>query len=164
MKVKLSAGAEIDLMTQAEMYDALRRNHADTVLERARGVKWMRLPRLSGTLSGTYPTSTTKLGGPGQCGPQPGYAWALRRLAAINLSASTDQLYAYRNEVTDAQFIATLVGLGATNYVSFTNVQAVLFSGDQLIIAPGATFAATGTITVTGEAVEVPAQMLWKVA
>lgn len=274
-RFKLSAGAEIDLMTQAEMYDALHQYHQDTVLERARGVKWMRLPTLSGTLSGTYPTATAKLGGPGLCGPQPGYAWALRRISATGLSAATsastatsdatgsitsgagsaalangvsatgfslgfsaapsaagtailsnvtggsitwnipsgqtspynvtfpgpitassssvaptltiaglgtgagnivlfgqsvtaatgaDQLYVFRNELTAGQFLASITGQIATNFVSFTNVQAVLFSGDELIVSPGTTFAASGVITVTGEAIEVPAQMLWKVA
>lgn len=161
---RLQAGASVDILTQKELDHSLGDLAKDSVLERGRGVKWMRLPVLAGTMSGTYPTSTSKLGGTGLCGPNPGYAWALRRIAAIGLSAGTDQLYAFRNEVVPGQFIGALVGQGATNFISFTNVQAVLMPGDELIISPGAAFAAAGVITVTGEAVEVPAEMLWKIA
>lgn len=272
---RLSAGATVDLLTKGEVADALHQQHVDSQIERARGVKWMRLPVLAGILTGTYPTTTSHLGGPGQCGPNPGYVWALRRVSATGLSAATsgstttstatgsitagagsaalangvsatgftlsfsaapsttgtailsnvtggsqtfnipsgqtspytvtfpgpitttsagvaatltiaglgtgagnielygqsvtaataaDQLYLYRNEQVPQQFIAALTGQIATNFVSFTNVQAVLAPGDDLLIGPGTTFSAAGVITVTAEAIEVPAEMLWKVA
>lgn len=161
---RLQAGASIDILNQKELDHSLGSLAHDSVIERGRGVKWMRMPTLSGTMTGTFPTTTSKLGGTGLCGPNPGYCWAVRRIAAINLSASTDQLYVYRNEPVVGQFIGAMVGQGATNFISFTNVQFVLAPGDELIIAPGASFSSSNVITITGEAVEVPAEMLWKIA
>lgn len=158
-KFRLSAGAELDMLTKDELDDSLQSQWDREWTARGRGIKYVRLPVLTGTLTGTYPTSTTSLDN--TCGPDQGYAWAIRRVAAAGLGTS-DQLYIFRNSVRAATLLTVLVGTGTNADVELSGVQMVLMPGDKLIAAPGATFTASGTITVSGEAVEVPAELLWK--
>lgn len=159
-KFVLDFGAEIDLLSQKELDDSLRAagdRMAQGLLE---GVKWRRLPRLYGTAAGGV--LTLGLTAP-QAGPEPGYSWSLRRLYVNGLTAGAtpDVVQLFRNG-TNSDPLWQISG--ASPQQTWGRLELVLSGGDNLIVASLGTFAATGTITVSGELIEIPQLMLAKLA
>jgi hypothetical protein len=173
--VKLMAGVTIDLPTRDEVNayidDALEAmrvavDERDRERERLRGIKWLRLPPvLQGTaVGGVLSLGNTK----GQTvGPRLGYAWALRRLVVDGLTASAtpgaapDVVNLYRDSSTGQ---APLWQFNGNNFgYSFNNLEMTLLGGETLSMASVGTFAATGVVRLTGELVELPAEMIAKV-
>ena len=126
-----------------------------------RGVKWMRLPLMQGTPSG----SALSIGeGAGQeCGPEEGYFWALRRLVVAGLTsgATPDVVNLYRG--TSSQQGGLLWQFNGNNFgYTFGRTELTLMPGDRLALVSVGTFAATGQITLSGELNSVPAEMMGK--
>jgi hypothetical protein len=169
----IRGGAPVDIPTPGEVADAVdararafareqRQIETEREMERARAVKWMRLPVLSGTASASAITLSDLNGAP--LGPDQGFAWNLRRIVIDGMTsgATPDVLNMYRNAITGQP---PLWQFNGNNFgYTFGNLAVVLLSGDFLKFASVGTFAATGTIRVTGEVVEVPAEMLPKLA
>lgn len=163
MKVQIKAGAEIDIPTRGE----IREDLTDVVgvlgaelRADLRGVKWMRLPMLTGTVA----SSALTLGEGAHVGPSQGYAWSLRRIVIDGLTsgATPDIMNMYRNAVTG---VPPLWQFNGNNFgYTFGRLEMVLIGGDELMFANSGTLAATGQIRVSGELVEVPAEMLAKLA
>src|SRR5580704_14211138 len=93
-KVKLDVGSVVDFLTQGELAEELAKNQSRAESEqssRLAGVKYMRGPRIQGTVyNGTIGGSSTSQGtqglGGAPWGPQQGYAWSVRRLAVGGLA------------------------------------------------------------------------------
>jgi len=159
-KVHIQGGLAVEIPNREE-------NRADVAavmdareLVQARGVKWMRLPELTGTASGSALNLDESHGVP-VVGPESGYAWSLRRIVVDGMTtgATPDVLNMYRNSTGGAP----LWQFNGNNFgYTFGRLEMVLMSGDTLKFASVGTFAATGRIRVSGELVEVPAEMLWK--
>lgn len=158
-KVKLSAGAELDLLTQGEVDDSLMR--ALNLQEYARGqdVKVLRAQGTTGTVTATAGAVVD--------GPNPGYAWALRG-AYFNLAtASNVRLWIIGDNNTAVAGAGLLQGVVAAtssatfNSVTWSGVQAVLHGGENLLISTAGSVASIG---YTFYYVEVPEQLLWKLA
>jgi hypothetical protein len=151
-------GGELDIPTRqgiAEIVSAQLR-------ERYRGVKWLRLPQLTGTPAGSALVIDEKANG--LVGPEQGYAWSVRRIVIDGMTsgATPDVVNMYRNAHTGQP---PLWQFNGNNFgYTFGALEIVLMAGDYLKFASAGTFAATGVIRVTGEVVEVPAEMLPKLA
>lgn len=159
-KVKFDIGAEIDPVTPHEHAQQIERMATNLWVERARGVKHMRLPGIQGTPAG----SALLMGiGQQQTGPKDGFAWSLQRLVISGLTtgATPDVVNFYLNNQEGVPFWQ----LNGNQFgVSFGKLQATMYAGDILIVESVGTFNATGTITVQGEIIEVPMELLWKLA
>lgn len=157
MKFVLDFQSEIDILTKDELDDSLAAARDGYVRALLRGIKWMRLPILRGTAQG----GALVLGAQdATVGPESGFAWSLRRIAVAGLS-SGDVVGIYRNSSNnppmwqvDDSFPFAKFGLG----------EMVLTGGDEMVVASIGAFGATGTIQVTGELLEVPMEMLPKLA
>lgn len=130
-------------------------------LEHFRGVKWMRLPQLQGSAS----AGALSLGAASQYGPDQGYAWCLRRVTVTGLTSGTspDVVNLYFNDSSTGQPIIWQFNGNNFGY-TFGKCELTLRSGDILFLKSTGTFAATGNIIMAGEMIEVPAEMLPKLA
>lgn len=158
-KVKLSAGAEIDFLNKEELGQALKEWDAFE-LARIRGVKWMRLPELlsgkaaGGVLSIGETTGIT-------IGPKSGYLWSLRRLVVDGLTsgATPDVVNLYRGTPAGRP----LWQFNGNNFAyTFGKLTQTLMGGETLALASVGTFTATGQITLSGELLEIPAELAGK--
>jgi len=144
-KVKLDVGATVDFLNKDELADELDKNQQRAQameMERLSGVKYIRAPRIQGTVySGTINGSATgtgtlyaTLGGP-QWGPTQGYAWSVRRIAVGGLAnAGTgicDIVGIYRNTNT-SPLICQLTA--NTPMIPFPTLGCVLYGGDFLLL------------------------------
>jgi hypothetical protein len=158
--VKLRAGVELHNMSPDEFRGIVREESA---LQRAgaRALKWMRLPEV---LQGKASAGVLSLGiAVAKVGPDQGYGWRITRLVVDGLTtgATPDVVNLYRNDNTNG---APLWQFNGNNFgYTFGKGQMTLSPGDTLMLASVGTFAATGTIRLSGEIVEAPAEQLIRI-
>ena len=126
---------------------------------KSRSVKHMRLPQI---LQGVAASSTINLGeNTGiTLGPRSGYAWCLRRLVVDGLTtgATPDIVNLYRTSAF--QTSPPLWQFNGNNFgYTFGKGELTLHYGDTLTLF-GTSIAATGTIRLSGELVEVAEERL----
>jgi hypothetical protein len=159
-KVHLQGGMLLEIPNREENRADVASVMDERLLVQARGMKWMRLPQITGTASGNVLTLDESHGAP-VVGPEQGYAWSLLRIVVDGMTgtATPDVLNMYRNSTGTAP----LWQFNGNNFgYTFPRLSLVLMGGDTLKFASTGTFAATGTIRVSGELIETPAEMLWK--
>ena len=155
MKVKIEAGAELDVLTSGELRAELDKAAASWRAELARGVTFRRAsvnasPSGAGTWQITEPRDSL--------GPREGFVWALTRLSAFGSAwdQGTDTFSLYTNDVNPSQLVVAeqlvplLVDVGSV----------VLNPGETLAIA--GTNAAAGQIHVNIAAIELPQSIAWR--
>ena len=161
-EIRLQAGAIIDIPNRAEIKDTFSQELDARERQAARGFKWMRLPVYTGTPASSAVTIDPKSNGGVILGPESGYAWFLRRIVIDGMTTgqTPDVINMFRNSVT-AQ--PPLWQFNGNNFgYTFSNFEMTLIGGDSLQFASVGTFAATGLIRVSGELIEMPAEMLFK--
>ena len=117
----------------------------------------MRLPVLRGTIASSAVTLGITKGQP-PVGPESGYVWSLRRLIVTGLTsgASPDVVNLYAN---DAFAGPPLWQFNGNNFgYTFGFGELVIQSGETLALQNSGTIAATGTVTLSGELDEAPAE------
>jgi hypothetical protein len=157
-EVIIRGGAALDVPTRGEIAEIISAQLRETY----RGVKWLRLPVMTGTPAASALLIDERANG--LVGPEQGYAWSVRRIIVDGMTTGTtpDVVNMYRNAHTGQP---PLWQFNGNNFgYTFGPLEIVLMPGDFLRFASSGTFAATGTIRVTGEVVEVPAEMLPKLA
>lgn len=149
MKVKLEAGASLDLLTKSEVDEVLRSWHNEV---RA-GVKYplfsaQAVADANGLVSFTADT----------LGPAEGFVWDVRRLAvyAPSWDTATDLARIYINEPSPARLVAWNVA----TQLQFEPHALVLNYGSTLYIT-GGVMTVGDVFTITGQAKEVPYQLGW---
>jgi hypothetical protein len=156
--VRFDVGQSADMLTPSEHSANLEHHRTSLWVERARGVKHMRMPGLQGTA-----VSSALLMGHGaqQVGPRDGFCWSVQRLVVNGLTtgATPDVVNFYFN---NEEGVPAWQLNGNQFGTSFGKLQLTMYGGDVLIVQSVGTFNATGTITVQGEVIEVPSEMLWK--
>lgn len=186
-KVKLDVGATVDFLDKDEMNDVLADHRAAAEAkeyERLKGIKYIRAPRIQGTVvSGTigylggtvFPQTGTLygiIGGP-PWGPLQGYSWSVRRIAVGGLAnvngTNPDTVGIYRNTNT-----SPLIDMVTANTPSKTypTLGFVLHGGDSIVIGHvGSQVAsnnfgtlASSFIAVDFDVIEIPTEMLGKLA
>jgi hypothetical protein len=160
-RVKFDVGMTADLLSPEEHRAHLDGMARNIEVERLRGVKHMRLPSLQGTATG----GVLLLGQAApSCGPRDGFAWSIRCLVVDGLTASAttpDVVRFYLNNPTGNTFWE----LNGNSFgQTFGRLERTMYPGDTLLLANSGAFAATGVITVTGELIECPMEMLTKLA
>ena len=127
----------------------------------ARAWKHMRLPEMYGTPASSACTIGASGSSGTAVGPEAGYAWSLRRIVIDGMTTGTtpDVINIYRNSTGTAP----LWQFNGNNFgYTFSKLELVLKDDDVLMAASVGTFAATARIRISGELIEVPTEMLWK--
>ena len=158
--VHLQGGMRIEIPNRDENREDVARVMDQRELAQARGTKWMRLPQITGTASASA-LNLDESHGAAVVGPEQGYAWSIRRIVVDGMTsgATPDVLNMYRNSTGTAP----LWQFNGNNFgYTFGRLELTLMGGDTLKFQSVGTFNATGLIRVSGELVEVPAEMLWK--
>jgi hypothetical protein len=159
-RVKLDFGAEVDFLDKGQLDDSLTRYFDKQESARLAGIKYMRLPMLIGTVA----NSAFNIGGSGpqHCGPGSGYAWSIRRLLINGLTAGVtpDIANIYRHPNLQPLWQLNGNSFGQT----FGRLEMLFLPGEYLVVQSVGTVNATGQIIITGDAVEVPAEMIGKLA
>lgn len=155
-KHRITANAEIDLLNQSELTQALDRQTRDWFQEEARGFSTARFGSIS-TISGGNVTVPAQ--GGDKIGPDAGFAWAVQRISAKNL-ATNDKILVYRNSVSDLNFIDELT---ATSLRLSFGGKGLVLRAEETLILTGTGLTATGDVIVNGEAIEVPELDIFKI-
>jgi len=128
-----------------------------------RGVKWMRLPLLQGTVTAAGIAIGESNGQ--ECGPDEGFFWAIRRLivAGLTSGATPDIVNLWRGSSGQQGGLLWQFNGNSFGY-TFGRTELTLMPGDRLQLNNvGAITAAVGTvITLSGELNQVPAEMMGK--
>jgi hypothetical protein len=119
-KVKLELGATLDLLSKDELDESLGHRINQWEMMRARGDKYMRLPKVTGTAAG----GVLNIGGDvqpftGLAAPRPGYAWVIKRLSVSGLTPAGETTKTSTNVTTAPPAFTTLAnvtGLPAATY------------------------------------------------
>jgi hypothetical protein len=157
----IKAGASFEVATPSEVSKILRETLISATLEYGRGKKF---PNFS--TSGTVANSAVTIGDSGSAtdkiAPGDGFTWAVRRIVVVGL-ATNDVVGLYRNSVAPMNAIDSGVATTAAPWVFFTfgGRQLILHANERLIVANVGALTATGTISVSGQAEEVPSNMEW---
>ena len=164
-KVKLSAGAEIDLLSPAEFRDGLASDAELREIAALAGIRYM--PDLQ-FLIGKAASSAISLGvdkGNPFVGPESGFIWSLSRLVVTGLqSGATPDTVIIQKNTTSTAAPTFWEFDGNHSGATFGKLQLVLNGGDSLCLINSGTFNSTSTIILTGSAIEVPAQLAGKLA
>lgn len=158
-KVKLDIGAEIDTLSKAELDDSLKqyRIEGDSLTQGAlRGIKYYRPALLQGTAS----TGTLALGTLGaQVGPNSGFVWSLKR-AYVNGLGTADLAQIYRNGQPVWQFSGSV----GQNQAAWGHLSMLFREGETISLIGVGSLVSTSVITLNCDLVEVPSQMIGKLA
>lgn len=162
MKFKINAGTVIDAATPDEVKDAVHGAQQSWFQEMARGLKHMRFETQAAVATG----ETLTIDNPAQpCGPEQGFAWAVQRVSVEGLTGS-DTLQVFRSPLPGAPGVPTgrLYGvISPTQNLHVGSRGIVLHGGERLAVSGTGLSTTVGTIVVvSGEVVEVPEFMIWK--
>lgn len=154
-KFKISAGAEIDVVTKDEVREELAHARANWVGEVARGCRWKR-----GSMFGTTDGAglvTIGENGENALGPGEGFAWLLKRVAVTGydpVAPSTQSLALYQGAANPSAIIVPKLG----TYTAEMNE--LLMPKDTLVVS--GTAAISTKVWVTVQVKEVPVSLLWR--
>jgi hypothetical protein len=179
-KYKFGIGEWFESLSKSELDESLnayRKQAEANQLAAARGRKYARLnPPVMGIASG----GVLQIGGDftnaGPAGtliaaPQPraGYAWAMRRMSVSGLTVGTtpDIVNLHRKTPNVNAIPATSSGVwqfNGNNYAyTFSFGEMVFLEGETPVLVSVGTFAATATVTLAADYLEVPEEYLYKV-
>lgn len=148
MKFKLTAGAELDLITKEELRGELRAWHQEV----RRGPKFTRRSFVA-TGTGSALSFTGD-------GPAEGFVWAVTRLSVTGpgFDPATHRVSVYINEATPTQ----LVWVDLIGNASIGDHGLILNGGDSLVfVVTGGNPTSGAQLAVTATIKEVPALMAW---
>lgn len=152
-KIKLHAGAEIDLLSKDELDQSLGQHFARTQTARGWGVKPIRKQAATTTI-GTATAFAIQ-------GPEQGYLWSLRLLGMSLSSAQSVQAWRAGDNGTTVPANGLLGNMASASFGSLTwsKGQALLTGGEWLALSAGGNTIVSYLLV----AVEVPEQLAWKV-
>jgi hypothetical protein len=156
-RYKIQGGTEFEVPSAREIADEV----GVAIRADVRGIKWMRLPQAAVTASGNTVSIDNSTGF--SIGPEQGYAWSLRRIviSGMTTGATPDVINMYRNGITGQ---VPLWQFNGNNFgYTWGKLELVLSPGDVLKFQSATSYQATGA-TVSGELIQVPAEMLGKLA
>jgi hypothetical protein len=162
-KVEIKAGATLDTLTEPELDRALSKFLVSWRKEVHRGVTFRRFSR-SGVVDaagelviGGASSSSSGLG------PEESMVWGVTRVNIANLaSATTGVVRLYRNDVSDSTQVKgdwTITNTSTSHHFGTPGI--ILRPGDALLVT-GTTLTAGTTVTVAGDAIEVPFNLAWQ--
>jgi hypothetical protein len=156
MKIKIQAGAELDIATPDEVRREIQAVRTSWMAEVAKGDRFINF------YAGSTPAAgSVTIGDLAEeiIGPREGFVWAIKRLSVVGYDPSpgTDSLALYKGDVAtpSATIIAKLL-------------RDQFFSGSEIVLYPGDTLLASGTVAaatkiwLTGQARELPISLAWR--
>lgn len=159
MKTVIEPGASIDTLTKGELSEELAAQTQAAYRQLARSVKYLRLtPQSTAVKNSAFVLDGTTL----STGPREGFVWTVRRLGVAGLTAgpTPDVANLYRNGTTGLpawQF-------NGNNFIyTFGKGEMLLLPGETLSLVSLGTIAATGQVTLFGDAVECAAEEIFKI-
>lgn len=156
--VRFDVGTDADILTPREHKQQLAEQFGAWERAQLSGIKHLYLPMLQGQAV----AGSLLLGQAAPvCGPRDGYSWSVMALVVGGLTAGAtpDVINFYLDNPTGNPWWQ----LNGNQFgETFGKLQRTIMGGSQLLVA--GTIVATGTITVTGEVIEVPTEMLGKLA
>ena len=159
--VRFDVGASADVLSPGENQQHLAAAFQEQERIKVAGILHKELPQIQGTATG----GVLLIGQTQICGPRAGYLWSVQSLivTGLTIGATPDVVNFFLDNPTGQVFWQLN---GNSPGVTFGKLQRTIRGGSTLLLAnaPGYTFAATGQITVSGEVLEVPAQMAGKLA
>lgn len=163
-EVKLAAGAKLDVLNRRELKEALDTVTRDWFSQVARGDRYKRFSAAADIATGAF-TIGGALQRDAALGPAEGFVWAVQRIAVDGLTTATGDPLVVTSEPV-ALFVnddgpASLVHPAILGYQNFGEHELVLYPGDTLLVT-GTGLTSTGTVTVTGQAREVPLPLAWR--
>lgn len=157
-RTELRAGASLDLLNAGELRSALSDARADEY-SLLRGIKKIRLPLMSGTPANSAVSFGGHTGGGLLASPLEGFKWAIVHLVISGMTASASAPDVINIRIQGQ----TIWQLNGNQFAQIFPVGAIMLSaGETLDYKSVGTFAATGTITATGSAWEVPGELVGK--
>lgn len=153
MKFKVNAGVDIETTTPGEMAGMLDSSQQSWFAEMARGLKHFEFVLTGEVVAGAVTVVDSS------AGPRPGFVWMIRRLSVDQLGAG-DVLRIYRAPASPLRFVDVL----ADSDPSIKPASAgLILHGGQYLEATGTGLTTTAReLVITGEAVEAPEFMIWK--
>lgn len=162
-EVKLVAGAKLNTLTEPELDRALSKMLTSWRNEVRRGVTFRRFIK-DGVVDGT---GALVIGGAASSepgfGPQESMVWGVTRVNIANLvNGGTPIVRLYRNDVSDGTMVKG-------DWTVVNNATSTHFGTPGIILRPGDALLVTGTgltigttVTVAGDAIEVPFNLAWQ--
>lgn len=153
--VKLGAGAELEVLSQAELNASLQAQ-SDRDRQPYKAVSVIRLPVLFGIAAG----GVLSMGGDSVVLPQmpdQGYVWAIRHLSIEGLAAGATPDVV---NVTRAGRRVWQISGAPPSAATFGRGEFMVNPGESLSYTNAGTFAATGQIIISGTAWQCPAQFV----
>jgi hypothetical protein len=159
-RVRLTAGAELDTLNQHELHQTLRAALKEWMVDVAKGATPIRISA-HGT-AGT--TGLATLGGEttlqgGKLGPDPGFWWAVTRLA-LRVDSQPGAGSVYLNRRSE-QTVVRDITADCNGYVAFGEKELMIAGGETLVVS-ASSLTPGSTVYVTGAAIEFPVSLLWK--
>jgi hypothetical protein len=157
-KFKISAGAEIDVLTKDELASTLDMLTRSWMAETTRGKRFRRFmgsaPVVAGAVS--LVDNVDNITGPGAA-----MMWQVKSLAVVGLAAS-DAVDVYINgSDAVASLVRPAVGGGLITRVAFSDTELVLGPNDTLTLS-GSALTSLGPITLFGRCAEIPRELAYK--
>lgn len=153
MKFKINAGVDIETATPGEVAGMLDSSQQSWFAEMARGLKHFEF-----VLTGTVTAGAVVIGDL-DAGPRQGFVWAVRRLSVDQLGDG-DSLSIYRAPASPSRFVDVLTPSRPSVKPAATGL--VLHGGQSLQVTGTGLTTTAAELVVTGEAVECPEFMIWK--
>lgn len=152
----MSAGSKFESLTQKELNASLK----EWMVDVAKGCR----PVLINAQGAADTTGLVTIGGAtsltgGTLGPEVGYWWAVMRLA-VRIDGLPAAYSLFQNVPLPHQLIRDVNG-DANGYVAFNPTELMIPGGDTIVIR-GSSITPGSAVTVTGQAIELPNQLLWK--
>lgn len=163
-EVQLKAGAKLDMLNRKELKETLDAATRDWFSQVARGDRYRRF-----SASGVIDTGSLLIDGTvaqnQTLGPAEGFVWAVQRVALHGLTvvsgtpavAVSEPVQLFLNDVGPS----SLVHPAIEGYQDLGQYSLVLYPGDTLLVR-GAGLTSTGTVTLTGQARELPLPLAWR--
>lgn len=159
MKFKLAAGAELDLLTRDELREELSSAGAWRK-EIARAAKFPTFSATTNVAGGVWSVGPGTADNQAQkLGPEPGFVWSIMRVVVNGngIVYGTDLWNLFIGDPSPSKFV-----LRANDFQQF-NVGALIISGGDQLYASGVGTGVAGTdVALTGQAIELPVQLAWR--
>lgn len=160
MRQKLG-GSEIDVLSTKDLQEAVK-GWQQWMVDVARGVRPIRF----NAQGDSDANGLIQVGGAvtltgGRLGPDDGYSWAVCRLA-VRVDGEPGAFSLYVGGAHTNSLIRDVTG-DANGYVGFGAQECLLIGGEQLYLRASSEHLSTKNVcTVSGAAIEIPNQLMWK--
>lgn len=155
-KFKLSAGAEMDVITKKEMAEVMDTMTRTWMAEVTRGIKHRRFQARASITGGAVTIGSSV---DNDLGPANGLYWAVKAVSVTGLAVNDEVQISVNSDPVCSLVRST--GGGLVTRAGFGENELILGPSDTLV-ASGTGLTATGQVALFGRCAEVPRNLLYK--